>query len=232
MSSLPVHAMSRLMKNWRGRALDGPGTLRLLNEGGRQQPLLWILNAAADTHHLEAAFGLDQPVIYGRSLHLLVSEGEDRLGPAQSVADHYTKTLAQHVSPGRIWLGSNCQGNEIVRAWLPRLAAAQFDVAGLCFVNNPVNADATGRPALLIYGDQDDRHNPFAQDEPAATARAQAAFSSYERRMVAAGHGQFFSPPVVFEIAEQMRAFWQAHPPTPDASQPAQIIPASPSRAL
>lgn len=213
------------MKNWPGRALDTQGTLRILNEHGTQQPLLWILNAAADTGHLEAAFGPDQPIIYGRSLHLLVPDGQDRIGPAQSVADHYTQTLPRCLTLGQVWLGSNCQGNEIVKAWLPRLDAAGYDVAGFCFVNNPVNVGATKRPALLIYGDQDDRHNPFAQNEQAAKSRARDAFSTYEMHMVEAAHGQFFSPPVVFEIAEHMRAFWQAHLPQSDNVRPAQIIP-------
>lgn len=218
-----VIAMSRLMAGWPGQALDAQGTLRLVNASGTRQPLLWILNAAADTRHLQEAFGPDQPVIYGRSLHLLVPDGEDRVSPAQKVAEHYVQVLMQTLLPGRVWLGSNCQGNEIVKAWLPGLAQAGFEVAALSFVNNPLSLEATGLPALLIYGDADDRHNPFANDANAATTRARSAFSSYDTRVVAAGHGQYFSPPVVFEIASTMRAFWEAQPPAPDGVVEARV---------
>lgn len=199
--------MGQIMQAWPGRPLDALGTMRIINEMGSQPPLVWCFNDAAEPSNLATALGPDQPLIYGRSLHLLVPPTESRVEPTNIVAQHYFETLQSHLTAKTLWLGANCQGGQIALRLFMFLDKARFDVPAFAFITNQLREAETGRAALLIYGSQDDIHNPFVQDIEQAHSRAAAMFSSYQQTVLDVGHGQYLKPPAVDQVAEHLIAF-------------------------
>jgi pimeloyl-ACP methyl ester carboxylesterase len=179
----------------------------MINEVGSQPPLVWFFNGAAEPANLATALGPDQPLIYGRSLHLLVPAAEARKEPANIVARHYFETLQRHLTARALWLGANCQGEQIALPLFRHLVKAGFDVPALAFITNQLRDAETDRPALLIYGKQDDIHNPFVQDIEQAHARAAVMFSFYQQALLDVGHGQYLQPPAVDQVAAHLIAF-------------------------
>ncbi|KIN72500.1 hypothetical protein [Sulfitobacter guttiformis] len=195
------------MASWDGRAVDERGILRILNENGTRSPLFWIFNGAPEPARLAKCLGDDQPLIYSRSSHLLVRPGDDPMDIRNILARYLACELCQHFPEASFDIGTSCQGSTIAMAVCNLLREAGKGVGHLCLINCSLPEIVTDRPALLVYGDQDTASNPFHKDPVGAGKRAKSAFSEYEKYMVRAEHGQFYSEGTVEMLIDRFYAF-------------------------
>lgn len=218
MSSIdPLIPQKRLMSSWAGRPIDEQGILRVLNEDGARSPLLWIFNASHEATDLARILGPDQPVIFSRSSHLIVPEGED-LSAVRLQLTQYLSTQIRAAFPNRQFdIGASCQGAGMAMQLSTLLPDNGIRVGHLCLINCMLPDIATGRPALLFYGEDDPLNDPFRRDAVAGQNRAIQLFSHYRREVLHTGHGQYYSDEVCAELFGQFDAFrsvrWADIPP-------------------
>ncbi len=218
-STDPVELQRKLIAPWKGRPLDAYGLLRVLNENGTRPPFFWIFNTSHEPERLAQFLGEDQPLYFSRSTHLLVRPEDDADDLRRALADYLLEQIAAHVPGGHLDIGSSCQGTGIAMNLCARLPDCGIEVGTLCLINCALPEEVTGRPALLIYGDQDPGHDPFRKDHETAEHRARAAFSAHQRVMVKARHGGFYFDEVLGEIIPQFANFRRQHAPALSALQ-------------
>ena len=208
MSSLgAISKQQKLMASWCGRPIDEHGLVRILNENGTRPPLLWIFNAANGPKKLAEALGNDQPLIFTRSTHLMVQPGEDPAEPQRELADHFLHQVALNFPGTKFDFGTSCQGTGIVMHFCAELSGVNIDVGALCMINCSMAQEITNRPAMLVYGDNDRKQDPFESDFLNSERRANTMFSTYRRLVVPARHGTYFSKGVIEGILAQFAAF-------------------------
>ncbi|WP_164860722.1 hypothetical protein [Parasedimentitalea marina] len=214
MSSLdPTLAQQKLMSSWNGRAIDDRGILRTLNEGGSRPPLLWIFNSAEEPVRFAKALGDDQPLIFSRSSHLLVPPDDDPTEVRNILTEYLFGELKKQFPGSHFDMGTSCQGSGIVMKLSNRLREADISVGHLCIVNCSLPQIDTNLPALLVYGDEDEGHNPFQRDSGAAETRAKMVFSKYRKLVLKTRHGQYYLPENAKEIIAQFDLFRSQPPP-------------------
>lgn len=189
----PILPQQKLMASWDGQAIDERGIIRILNAEGSRPPLFWIFNGANEAANLARCLGDDQPLIYSRSSHLIVRPEDDVSDVRNVLAQYVARELCQHFPDASFDIGTSCQGTAIAMAVCNLLLKAGISVGCLCMINCSLPAIVTDRPALLVYGEQDPKSNPFHKYPVDALKRANSAFSRHEKYMVQAAHGKFYS---------------------------------------
>ncbi len=222
MSIIPednLDVIAKLLRTWPGEPVKGETTLRVLNAQGTRPPMFWMFNAAHEPLNLAAALGVDQPLMFGRSLHLVVPTGPDRLPAALALGDHYAQVLMRVFGQMPFWAGANCQGvRSVVRASVV-LREAGSQINGLCLVNG-LPTSPVGLPGLLIYGADDPIHDPFTRDPEASDALARACFSRYTRAVLPnVRHGAYFNTGTVNEVAKLLHDFGDSVPEKSNAAR-------------
>ena len=208
MSSLdPALGQQKLMSSWPGRPLDDRGMLRILNEGGSRPPLMWIFNDASEPVRFARALGDDQPLVFSRSSHLLVRPDDDLTKVRNILTDYLLQELKNHFSDAHFDMGTSCQGGSMVMQLSNRLREVGISVGHLCIVNCSLPQIVTNLPAFLVYGDEDEGHNPFQKDIVAAETRAKMIFQKYRKLILRASHGQYYLAENIKEIITQFDLF-------------------------
>ena len=208
MSSLnPITVQQKLMSTWQGKALDTLGLLRILNDKGTQPPIFWIFNSAHEPLSLANALGDDQPLIYSRSAHLLARSDENSIKIKQALVEYLLEQLSLRFSGTRFDMGTSCQGSDIVMQLCVSSRAVGIETGRLCIINCSLPEIITDRPALLVYGQDDPRHNPFENNREKAIQRAEVVFSNYQKHVLSAMHGQYYNPSVLGEILGEFASF-------------------------
>jgi len=201
-----MRALSRLMRQWPGTPVDSAGVLRRLNSGGSRPPLFWIFNAQREPERLAAALGRDQPLIYGRSLHMIVPEASLKLEAGRHLAAHYADALFPIAGGGLLWVGANCQGASIAMEVVRRLNRERPVVPAMAFINAwPGNR--VDLPKLLFYGEADPDNDPFREDPAAASL----GFGQHRREVLpGVSHGGYFEEGTVERLAAGLQAYFGA----------------------
>jgi len=208
MSSLdPALGQQKLMSSWAGRPLDDRGMLRILNEGGSRPPLMWIFNDSGEPVRFARALGDDQPLVFSRSSHLLVQPDDDPTEVRNVLTDYLLGELKRRFSGIHFDMGTSCQGSGMIMQLSNRLREVGIGVGHLCIVNCSLPQIVTDLPAFLVYGDEDEGHNPFQKDASAAETRAKMIFQSYRKLILRASHGQYYLPENAKEIIAQFDLF-------------------------
>ncbi|MEP2783902.1 MAG: hypothetical protein ABJO67_19755 [Pseudoruegeria sp.] len=203
----PTLPQQKLMASWPGQPVDKNGILRVLNESGSKTPILWIFNGANEPEILAKSLGEDQPLFFSRSMHLIVQPNDDRDLVRKVLTDYLFKELCLHLPGVKLDMGANCQGAGMLMGLSILLRARDIDVERLFLINCRLPDVPTNLPALLIYGDQDQQHDPFRSNPKRANERAMKLFSSYQRVMINAQHGRYFTTESIEEIVDRMMAF-------------------------
>ncbi|WP_123640368.1 hypothetical protein [Histidinibacterium lentulum] len=199
-----LRALSRLMEQWSGTPLDSAGVLRRLNPGGSRTPLFWIFNSKREPERLAAALGPDQPLIYGRSLHMIVPEASLKLDVGRRLAAHYADALRPAVGDGLLCVGANCQGTSIAMEVVRRLNRERPVVPALAFINARPG-DRLDLPKLLFYGEEDPQSDPFREDPDAASR----GFGPHRREVLSGvSHGGYFEVGTVERVAAGLRSYF------------------------
>lgn len=187
--------------------------LRILNEDGSRPPLLWIFNTAKEPLDFARVLGEDQPLIFSRSSHLIVQPDDDPMKVRKILTDYVVQEVHKRFSGVHFDMGTSCQGGGMVMSLSNSLREVGIGVGHLCMINCSLPEIVTNLPALLVYGDKDEGHDPFQRDLVSAKERAELVFSSHRRSLISARHGQFYSQAVSKEIVAQFELFRsQAHP--------------------
>ncbi len=207
MSSTDVLKMQqKMIAFWPGRPIDDLGLFRVLNEHGSRPPIFWICNAGHEPKQLASAFGEDQPFYFTRSTHLLLMPDADPAKPIATLAHYIFDQFSQDNCFIRFDAGATCQGAALLRKLCNMLDNSPFDIGSLCIINGQVNSIFADRPALLVYGDEDQMHDPFVHDFQKTHERAVVAFSSYQRLIVKSEHGNYHRPEILSEIVTHFDA--------------------------
>jgi len=203
----PIIPQQKLMSLWSGKALDDRGILRVLNETGSKKPLFWIFNTAHEPEILARALGDDQPLIFSRSSHLIIQPGQDGWEVINVLTEYLYREMSRHFPRCHLDMGTSCQGSAFLMQLSVMLRGAGISVGHLCIINCSLPEVVTNLPALLIYGDQDQVHNPFSTNTLASESRAQVVFSEYKKVVLNARHGHFYSDDVLKIIIPQFDDF-------------------------
>jgi hypothetical protein len=209
-----LRALSRLMQSWSGTPLDAAGILRRLNDHGSRPPLFWIFNAMREPERLAAALGPDQPLIYGRSLHMIVPPGPDRRPVQRALAAYYADALTGCVGAGPLWVGANCQGAAIAADIARRLNAGGPVVPALALINGRPDG-LPDLPGLLIYGSEDPQNDPFRDGTDPPPRLGPLALREVLPRVA---HGGYFEPGTVERVAARLRTYFDSVPAVSAAS--------------
>lgn len=208
MSSLdPIVPQQKLMALWPGRPVDQRGILRVLNEDGSLPPIFWIFNTPNEPKKLARVLGRDQPLIFSRSSHLIVQRNDDPAKIREILTDYLFQEIHLRFSGASFNMGTSCQGSGMLMLLSKRLQEVSINVENLCMISCSMPEIATNCPAFLIYGDQDKGHDPFQKDVAAANGRAKKAFLRYQRVVISASHGQYYSERTIEEIFAQFNEF-------------------------
>ncbi|MFW2542786.1 hypothetical protein ACN2XU_09100 [Primorskyibacter sp. 2E107] len=199
-------ALERMMRGWPGEPLDRRGIVRILNATGSKPPIFWIFNVRHEPENFANALGPDQPLIYGRSLHLILGPDEDRDSALIGLANYFLRWLAPRMTVTRHFLGANCQGARCLLMLTQRLMAKDIRVSGVCLISALPDIEV-GVPALLIYGSRDPHHDPFFHDAVSAQKQASRCFATVRRQLVDAEHGQYGRVETVETVVARVQDF-------------------------
>ncbi|WP_270727105.1 hypothetical protein [Shimia sp. Alg240-R146] len=202
-----LETQEKLMANWPGTPLDRAGIVRILNTEGTKPPLLWIFNSAKEPQLLADALGPDQPLIFSRSAHLLVSPEDDRLFIRKLLGDYLLDEISRSFGGQKFDAGTSCQGASLVMYLADKSDRKTFEIGSMCLINSRLPQIATGCPALLIYGSGDPGHDPFRENMEEAAAKASVCYSEYERILLDAQHGGYYSEEILANILSQFQSF-------------------------
>jgi len=217
-------AQSKLMASWAGVPLDAHGVLRRLNCGGRQPPVFWIFNVADEPSRLAEALGPDQPVLFGRSLHILIAPGDpDRERMIAEMAAYYAGALAALPGWSGLRVGATCQGSGVALRAARALMTMGRGVSSVSLIAARPRI-RTDLPALLIHGSRDPDHDPFRQDPVGAGIMARHCFRSFRRAVVDMAHREYSDEANVAILADLLQEFWAALPPDPRATARSTIL--------
>lgn len=216
-----VSMQQKLMARWPGRPIDPHGILRVLNEDGERPPLLWVFNEANEPEKLARSLGAEQPLVFSRSTHLMAGPDRSALPMRRQLAQHLVELVAQFFPNAQMDIGTSCQGSGLVMQFAASAPQMGLDIGHLCIINCSLVREATNRPALLIYGSDDKKQDPFERDFSDATSRADALFSSYRRLVVTASHGTYYEPAVIAPILEAFNQLRSAPSDSTLSSSPA-----------
>lgn len=199
-------AQEKLMASWPGTPVDRAGIVRVLNAEGTKPPLFWIFNSASEPQLLADALGPDQPLIFSRSAHLLVSSKDDRLPFRKALGDYLLDEISRSFAGQQFDAGTSCQGTSLVMYVAEKSSRATFEIGSLCLINSWLPEIATGRPALLVYGSGDPGHDPFRENMEEAVSNASLCYSEYHRILLDAQHGGYYSGDVLADILTQFQS--------------------------
>lgn len=209
-NSRNLAALSKLMKTWPGLPIDGQGLVRQLNADGTLPPLFCVFNTADEPEKLASALDSDQPLIYGRSLHLVMSPGPERRAATIELGRHYASILAPVIGQRPIWIGANCQGVPVMMQVAASLRDAGANIFCMYLISG-LPTTVMDVPALLIYGEDDPHHDPFRKDADTAHAEARRCFARYRREVLpGVGHGKYFDEGTVNLLASILQTFRDA----------------------
>jgi hypothetical protein len=170
-------------------------------------PLFWICNSAKEPQLLADALGPDQPLIFSRSAHLLVTSADDRLPFRKILGDYLLDEISRAFAGQKFDAGTSCQGTSLVMYLAEKSDRGTFEIGSLCLINSRLPEIATGCPALLIYGSGDPGHDPFRENMEEAVSKASMCYSEYDRILLDAQHGEYYSDDVLADILTQFQSF-------------------------
>lgn len=207
-----LRRLAVLVQRWPGETIDEGQTLRLLNPQGDAVPVYWCFNAIAEFGALGASFGANQPLVGMRSLNQIVSVTPDTSFVQDALAAHYAQALLARFGRVPCIVGGNCQAAGIAWRVANLLRAAGVPVQRLVFLDAQPHLPWPGRVRLL-FGVLSTGFNPFLS--PPADLRHQVpwhwerAWHRCDTRIVSGGHGQYFFPENLPDVA---RAILEAEP--------------------
>lgn len=214
-----LETQEKLMASWPGTPVDRAGIVRVLNAEGNKPPLLWIFNSAKEPKLLADALGPDQPLIFSRSAHLLVTSAADRLPIRKDLGDYLHNEISRAFAGQKFDAGTSCQGTSLVMYLADKSGHGTFQIGNMCLINSRLPEIATRCPALLIYGSGDPGHDPFRENMEGAISKASRCYSEYRRIVLDAQHGAYYTNDVLAEILTQFQSFrsersaqWWAEP--------------------
>jgi len=191
----------KLMQTWPGDALDSRGIVRFINSEGTKPPIFWIFNAPHGAKALSRFLGPDQPLIFTRSTTLMFPDAETRTSGAEAFSKHVLPVLKANIDYTELRVGTACEGNKLLSLICVDLQKSGVQIPALYLINCSLVLPALGLPALLIYGDEDPRHDPFRDPSRDAEKEAASKFSIYQRVVLPAQHSKYFTP-------KNIRAGW------------------------
>ncbi|SHH16808.1 hypothetical protein SAMN05444003_2286 [Cognatiyoonia sediminum] len=189
-----IHLQEKLMQTWPGRALDPRGIVRISNESGEKHPIFWIFNSARTAEALAKFLGPDQPIVFTRSTTLMFSEFEARSKGAEELSRHALLYIKKEVDFTNLRIGTACEGNKLLSLICADLKESGAKIPALYLINCSLLLPALGLPALLIYGDEDLRYDPFCDPSRDAEYEASCKFSKFRRVVLPAKHARYFTP--------------------------------------
>ncbi|WP_425097927.1 hypothetical protein [Tropicibacter sp. S64] len=201
-----LDALGRLMRGWPGEALDPRGIVRIVNRGGSKPPIFWVFNARHEPENFARELGQDQPLIYARSLHLVMPPDQDRAAANLPLARYYAQVLTPNLTGLHLFLGANCQGARLMLELTRILRGNGGRVSGVCVISALPDIEV-GVPALLIYGSRDPQHDPFFFDAVSAQKQASRCFATVRRIVIDAGHGQYAVEGTVETVVARVQEF-------------------------
>lgn len=187
-----------------GEAIDSASTMRALHPQADAVPVYWCFNRMAEFELLGAAFGAMQPLAGMRSLNQILRVTPDTNFVLDALAAHYADALLARFGTRPCIVGGNCQAAVIAWRVANRLRAAGVTVQRLVFLDAEPHLPWPGTVRLL-FGARAVGYNPFLM-APADPLRPihwhwKRAWHRVETRIVPGGHGEYFRPENLPEVA-------------------------------
>ncbi|MDB5663801.1 hypothetical protein [Cypionkella sp.] len=209
-----LNRLAVLVKDWPGEPIDPAATIFALNPEASATPVYWCFNTAAEFMLLGKVFGADQPLVGMRSLNQIVKVTQETTLALDLLAKHYADSLLARFGERACIVGGNCQAAGI--AWR---VASHLRLAGVP-VQRLVLLDA--EPHLpypdsirLLFGARSTAFNPYLKPPADPLRRVpwhwERAWHRFETRIVPGGHGEYFTPENLPEVAKAILDPLESH---------------------
>lgn len=210
-TSLETHLrrISKVVQNWPGEPLDPWSSLRVLNESGTKPPLFWCFNSAGEFPALARTMGPDQPVVGMRSLNQILEREAISPQHSRELGEYYAQKLFERFGQVSCIIGGNCQAAPISYAIALWMKSHGVRVRHLVTLDAELNRPYPGEIRML-FGRNSHVQNPFFgvevnMESPKGVAW-RYAISMPKPKIVDGGHGEYFSPDNVSNLAQAICA--------------------------
>lgn len=191
----------QLIHNWEGYRHYENSLILGKNIDGNSHPIFWCFQGENEFLATANGLGPDQPIFAMRSGHLLFDKLDNSL---KVLARAYADNITQIYPDESLVLGGNCQGAHVARQITIEMIQ-RGQPPSLIFLMEADFDEPLSVPAVMIYGKESRRHNPYLH-EPDPEKRWSELYPEYSVHEIPGIHGQYFTPENLPNLLEVLRA--------------------------